>query len=124
MDFKTIDAAEIIFNKELRSEFVKVYNESGLGTLAECNNCNGAFENAIKKYQNKYKMQEKQYVLKKDKILIDFEGKDYVNANLTDEVGARAVAAGYGHLFTKIPLGVEVKAVETNIKEPRKRKRK
>ena len=124
MDFKTIEPAKIIHNKELRSEFVKVYNQSGLGTLKECDNCAGAFHNAILKYQNKYKMAEKQYVLKSNAVL-HFQGKDYVNANLTDEVGAAAVRAGYGHLFTKIALNVEeIVQVEEEVQLPVKRTRK
>lgn len=121
MDFKTIEPAKVIHNKELRSEFVKVYNQSGLGTLKECDNCAGAFHNAILKYQNKYKMAAKQYVLKNNAVL-HFQGKDYVNANLTDEVGAAAVKAGYGHLFAKVALNVEevVEVQEAEINQPKR----
>ena len=102
MDFKTIDPYKVVHDKEIRKAFVSVYNSSGLGTIKECDNCPGAFHNAIVKYQNKHKMSERNYVLKNDKVLL-FNNNHYVNANLTDEIGAAAVAAGYGHLFSKIP---------------------
>ena len=123
MDFKTIDPYIVVHDKVVRKMFVEVYNASGLGTIKECDNCPGAFHNAILKYQNKYKMSEKKYVLKNDKVLL-FNNNHYVNANLTDEVGAAAVAAGYGHLFSKVPTDIEV-ADEVNIEQPKRgRKRK
>lgn len=103
MDFKTIDPAKVINDKELIKLFVIEYNNSGLGSIKECDNCAGAIHNAILKYQNKHKMNEKKYLLFQNKVL-HFQGKDYVNANLTDEIGKAAVAAGYGHLFSKIPI--------------------
>lgn len=123
MDFKTIDPAKIIHDKDLRSEFVKIYNSSGLGQLQECNNCNGAFENAILKYQKKHIMLQKEFELLPNKVL-HFEGKDYVNANITDEVALRAVQAGYSALFKRIPLELpqEVKVSTKPLKRGRKRK--
>jgi hypothetical protein len=125
MDFKNIDPAKVIFNRQYRNEFIEVYNATGLGTLKPCNNCNGAFENAIIKYQNMFKNQEKKYLLKNNKVL-QFKGKDYVNANLTDEVAAEAVAAGYQSFFLKIPLEGEEQVIlpNENLTEPKKRKRK
>jgi hypothetical protein len=123
MDFKTIDPYKVVHDKEIRKAFVNVYNSSGLGTIKECDNCPGAFHNAILKYQNKYKMNEKKYILKNDKVLL-FNNNHYVNANLTDEVGSAAVAAGYGHLFSKVPTDIEV-TEEVNIEQPKRgRKRK
>lgn len=123
MDFKTMAASEIIHNKELRNAFVKVYNDSGLGQLAECDNCNGAFENAINKYQKKYVMGQKEYELLPNKVL-HFEGKDYVNANLTDEVAAAAVKSGYSALFKRAPLKNDDEIKETKETQNRQRKNK
>jgi hypothetical protein len=102
MDFKTIDPYKVVHDKEIRKMFVAVYNSSGIGTIKECDNCPGAFHNAIVKYQNKHKMNEKKYVLKNDKVLF-FNNNHYVNANLTDEIGEAAVKAGYKDWFLKIP---------------------
>jgi hypothetical protein len=123
MDFKTISPATIIYNSDLRKEFVKVYNQSGLGYLDDCKNCNGKFHNAILKYQNKHNMSTKKYLLKANKVL-PFENSHYVNANLTDEIAERAVKAGWGHLFAKIPVVSEEVAFEDLPQEPIKRGRK